>query len=269
MDEKRAAFIAHLKAKPPKSFYEMAGIERTADEEELKKAYRKLVLLLHPDKGGDTELFKVLGAFYEKALKAAEVSPAPPPKKSAPPPPPPPPKKEATRYYPYVWDDIKDFREETINGKIYGKNIKGDVMDDEGKFVGKFVAGNLYFEGKTYPVIGEIKKPEYWDHLDDKDPPSHLKFRTRAEDDAEKAKEAKRKEKYYADKEAKKADKEAKKEAKKDEAATKKLAARLQKVYEAFTALYLAASEDNQAIMKPTEKAFAAMIDKFLGHESD
>lgn len=40
------------------SLYETLGIQRSADANEIKKAYRKLAMEHHPDKGGDTEKFK-------------------------------------------------------------------------------------------------------------------------------------------------------------------------------------------------------------------
>ena len=36
-----------------------------ASQAELKKSYRKKALALHPDKGGDPELFKEVTAAYE------------------------------------------------------------------------------------------------------------------------------------------------------------------------------------------------------------
>jgi DnaJ family protein A protein 2 len=40
-------------------------VEKTATQEEIKKAYRKLVLTHHPDKGGDAERFKAIQMAYE------------------------------------------------------------------------------------------------------------------------------------------------------------------------------------------------------------
>ena len=36
-------------------YYNILGISKDADENEVKKAYRKLALKHHPDKGGDVE----------------------------------------------------------------------------------------------------------------------------------------------------------------------------------------------------------------------
>lgn len=45
--------------------YETLGIEKTATEKEIKKAYRKLAVKHHPDKGGDEAKFKEVSAAYE------------------------------------------------------------------------------------------------------------------------------------------------------------------------------------------------------------
>jgi DnaJ homolog subfamily A member 2 len=44
--------------------YEVLGVEKDANEKEIKKAYRKLAVKHHPDKGGDEHLFKEINAAY-------------------------------------------------------------------------------------------------------------------------------------------------------------------------------------------------------------
>lgn len=44
----------------------MLGVERNATEDEIKKAYRKLILIHHPDKhGGDQSIFILIQLAYE------------------------------------------------------------------------------------------------------------------------------------------------------------------------------------------------------------
>ena len=54
---------------PPKGnndkYYKMLGVKKDATQNEIKKAYRKLAIKYHPDKGGDPEKFKELGTAYQ------------------------------------------------------------------------------------------------------------------------------------------------------------------------------------------------------------
>ena len=47
------------------NYYELLGVDKGADKNEIKKAYRKLAMQKHPDKGGDPEEFKKLTEAYE------------------------------------------------------------------------------------------------------------------------------------------------------------------------------------------------------------
>lgn len=45
-------------------YYELLGVRADVTELDLKKAYRKAAIKNHPDKGGDEEVFKVIGEAY-------------------------------------------------------------------------------------------------------------------------------------------------------------------------------------------------------------
>ena len=50
----------------PKDYYEILGVPKTATEEEIKRAYRKLAHQHHPDKnGGDDKKFKEINEAYQ------------------------------------------------------------------------------------------------------------------------------------------------------------------------------------------------------------
>lgn len=48
-----------------KDYYEILGLNKNASQDEIKKAYRKLAKELHPDKGGDEDMFKEVSEAYD------------------------------------------------------------------------------------------------------------------------------------------------------------------------------------------------------------
>merc|ERR1719230_323474 len=46
-------------------FYKLLDVEKNASDSDIKKAYRKLAIKHHPDKGGDPERFKEITRAYE------------------------------------------------------------------------------------------------------------------------------------------------------------------------------------------------------------
>jgi curved DNA-binding protein len=47
-----------------KNYYQTLGVERTATQDEIKRAFRKLASQHHPDKGGDTQRFQEIQEAY-------------------------------------------------------------------------------------------------------------------------------------------------------------------------------------------------------------
>ena len=46
-------------------YYSILGVSKNASQDEIKKAYRKLAMQHHPDKGGDEEKFKQVSTAYD------------------------------------------------------------------------------------------------------------------------------------------------------------------------------------------------------------
>lgn len=65
----KAAPRAGSRAAPEISVWALLGLTARANAEEVKSAYRKRALELHPDRGGDAALFRSLHAAYEEALR--------------------------------------------------------------------------------------------------------------------------------------------------------------------------------------------------------
>lgn len=47
-----------------KNYYDILGVSKTSSQEEIKKKYRELSKMHHPDKGGDEEVFKKINEAY-------------------------------------------------------------------------------------------------------------------------------------------------------------------------------------------------------------
>ena len=46
-------------------YYRILGVDRNADQSEIKKAFKKRSMKHHPDKGGDEEEFKRINEAYQ------------------------------------------------------------------------------------------------------------------------------------------------------------------------------------------------------------
>lgn len=57
--------ISYFSLMSKRDYYEVLGVSRNATLDEIKKAYRKLAMQHHPDKGGDQAKFKEINEAYE------------------------------------------------------------------------------------------------------------------------------------------------------------------------------------------------------------
>ena len=56
--------------------YARLGVAKDASESDIKKAYRKLALQSHPDKGGDADTFKTFAEAYAVLSDKEKCAPA-------------------------------------------------------------------------------------------------------------------------------------------------------------------------------------------------
>jgi len=61
-----------MRFQPELDFYTFLGLKNFASPEEVKKRYRQLVMVHHPDRGGDEEKMKRINFIYNVLSKAKE-----------------------------------------------------------------------------------------------------------------------------------------------------------------------------------------------------
>ena len=54
-----------------REYYDLLGVDPSCSEDELKRAYKKRSLKMHPDRGGSEEEFKQLNEAYQVRSRAA------------------------------------------------------------------------------------------------------------------------------------------------------------------------------------------------------
>jgi len=157
---KQTIIIDRLLGATPKTFQEMAELGKSATEEQYSRAYKALALALHPDKGGNEDLFKLLQQLWSKRGKAEKEAPT---GSNA--------EKTDKKYPPkfdFTYEEAMDFSEFMDKDKeLYGVNFKFDVMNENGDFVGKY-------DMKKGSIDREAKEPKYWEYLFKEDP-NHYK----------------------------------------------------------------------------------------------
>lgn len=67
----RDAPDAHAEKARPLSSWQILGVEKGATLAEIKRAYKRRALALHPDQGGDADAFRALTRAYEKLAARA------------------------------------------------------------------------------------------------------------------------------------------------------------------------------------------------------
>ncbi|KAF1843779.1 DnaJ domain-containing protein [Cucurbitaria berberidis CBS 394.84] len=153
------------------SYYELLGVERTATQEELKKAYRKKALELHPDRNhGDTERTTALFAEIQSAYEVLSDD------------------QERAWYDAHEGDILRGGSGEGATEDHYQGNMRVTTSDDLACMMGKF-RGNVDFSDSPNGFFGFVretfeqlaKEEEYAADYDDIDIPNYPSFGHKAD----------------------------------------------------------------------------------------
>lgn len=68
------ALVKHINRNDANGYYKTLGLSPDATKEEIKAAYRKLAKVLHPDRGGDEELFRFVAEIARTLLDSESKS---------------------------------------------------------------------------------------------------------------------------------------------------------------------------------------------------
>lgn len=148
------------------SYYELLGVERTATQEELKKAYRKKALELHPDRNhGDTERTTALFAEIQSAYEVLSDD------------------QERAWYDAHEGDILRGGSGEGASEDHYQGNMRVTTADDLSRMMGKF-RGNVDFTDSPNGFFGFVretfeqlaKEEEYAADYEDVDIPDYPTF---------------------------------------------------------------------------------------------
>lgn len=153
------------------SYYELLGVERTATQEELKKAYRRKALELHPDRNhGDTERTTALFAEIQSAYEVLSDD------------------QERAWYDAHEGDILRGGSGEGATEDHYQGNMRVTTSDDLARMMGKF-RGKVDFTDSPNGFFGFVretfeqlaKEEEYAADFADVDIPNYPTFGHKAD----------------------------------------------------------------------------------------
>ncbi|KAF1839578.1 DnaJ domain-containing protein [Decorospora gaudefroyi] len=122
------------------SYYELLGVDRTATQDELKKAYRKKALELHPDRNyGDVERTTALFAEVRSAYEVLSDD------------------QERAWYDAHEGDILRGGTGEGASEDHYQGNMRVTTADDLARMMGKF-RGNVDFSDSPNGFFGFVRE---------------------------------------------------------------------------------------------------------------